>query len=138
MQLNLFKAIKSTHRNAISRVLHLIGLSLYAIGFTLLAGYYLGSLDILSPIIGIILFPIAIGLFLTGHKIEGNLRAMTLIILLKYLKSKLRFWSKSFHHLLSTLLCFLLLLIPRTDNNIPIIFILYEDSFHSYARAHTK
>jgi hypothetical protein len=92
MQLNLFKAIKSTHRNAINRVLHLIGLSLYAIGFTLLVGYYLGSLDILSPIIGIILFPIAIGLFLTGHKIEGNIRAMTLIILLKYLKSKLRVW----------------------------------------------
>ena len=92
MQLNLFKAIKNTHRNAISRVLHLIGLSLYAIGFILLAGYYLGNLDISSPIIGIILFPIAIGLFLTGHKIEGNLRAMTLIILLKYLKSKLRFW----------------------------------------------
>jgi hypothetical protein len=92
MQLNLFKAIKNTHRNAISRVLHLIGLFLYAIGFTLLAGYYLGSLDILSPIIGIILFPIAIGLFLTGHKIEGNIRAMTLIILLKYLKSKLRVW----------------------------------------------
>lgn len=92
MQLNLFKAIKNTHRNPISKVLHLIGLCLYAIGFTLLAGYYLGSLNILSPIIGIILFPIAIGLFLTGHKIEGNLRAMTLIILLKYLKSKLRFW----------------------------------------------
>ena len=92
MQLNLFKAIKNTHRNAISRVLHLIGLFLYAIGFTLLAGYYLGSLNILSPIIGIILFPIAIGLFLTGHKIEGNIRAMTLIILLKYLKSKLRVW----------------------------------------------
>ena len=91
MQFNLFKAIKNTHRNPISRVLHLIGLSLYAIGFTLLAGYYLGNLDILSLIIGIVLFPIAIGLFLTGHKIEGNLRAMTLIILLKYLRSKIKF-----------------------------------------------
>ena len=91
MQFNLFKAIKNTHRNPISRVLHLIGLSLYAIGFTLLAGYYLGSLDISSSIIGIILFPIAIGLFLTGHKIEGNLRAMTLIILFKYLRSKIKF-----------------------------------------------
>jgi hypothetical protein len=27
-------------------------------------------------------------LFLTGHKIEGNLRAMTLIIIFKYLKSR--------------------------------------------------
>lgn len=91
MQFNLFKAIKSTHRNPISRVLHFIGLSPYVTGFTLLAGYYLGSLDISSSIIGIILFPIAIGFFLTGHKIEGNLRAMTLIILLKYLRSKIRF-----------------------------------------------
>jgi hypothetical protein len=91
MQFNLFKAIKNTHRNPISRVLHLIGLSLYVIGFSLLAGYYIGSLDIASSIIGIILFPIAIGLFLTGHKIEGNLRAMTLIILLKYLRSKIKF-----------------------------------------------
>jgi hypothetical protein len=90
MQLNLLKAIKSTHRNPISRVLHLMGLSLYIVGFSLLAGYYLGSLGI-SPIIGIILFPIAIGLFLIGHKIEGNLRGMTLIILLKYLRSKLGF-----------------------------------------------
>jgi hypothetical protein len=91
MQFNLLKAIKSTHRNPVSRVLHFIGLSLYIIGFTLLAGYYFGSLGISSPLIGIILFPIAISLFLTGHKIEGNLRAMTLIILLKYLRSKLRF-----------------------------------------------
>ena len=91
MQFDLFKAIKSTHRRPTSRVLHLIGLSLYAIGFTLLGGYYLGSLDISSSIIGIILFPIAIGLFLTGHKIEGNLRAMTLIIVLKYLRSKIKF-----------------------------------------------
>jgi hypothetical protein len=91
MQFNLFKAIKNTHRSPISRVLHLIGLSLYVIGFSLIAGYYLGNLDISSSIIGIILFPIAVSLFLTGHKIDGNLRAMTLIILLKYIRSKIRF-----------------------------------------------
>jgi hypothetical protein len=34
------------------------------------------------------LWSIAICLFLTGHKIEGNLRAMTLIIIFKYLKSR--------------------------------------------------
>ena len=90
MQLNLFKAIKNTHRSPISRVLHIVGLSLYVVGFTLLVGYYLHRLDISSPIVGIILFPIAIGFFLTGHKIEGNLRAMTLIILMKYLRSKIR------------------------------------------------
>jgi hypothetical protein len=40
---------------------------------------------------GIILFPVAIGLFLAGHKIEGNLKAMTLVIIAKYLRSKMVF-----------------------------------------------
>ena len=92
MQLNLLKAIKSTHRSPISRVLHLIGISLYIVGFVLIVDYYLGSNRVngssFSPLYGIILFPIAISLFLIGHKIEGNLKAMTLIIILKYLRSK--------------------------------------------------
>lgn len=93
MRLNLLKAIKNTHRNPISRLLHLVGLSLYIVGFILIVGYYSdsGSLNISSPIYSIILFPIAVGLFLIGHKIEGNLRAMTLIVVMKYLNSKLRF-----------------------------------------------
>lgn len=91
MRFSLLKAIKSTHRNPISRVLHIMGLSLYITGFTLIAGYYFGSLGISSPAYGVILFPLAVGLFLTGHKIEGNLRAMTLIVALRYLSSKLRF-----------------------------------------------
>ena len=41
-----------------------------------------------NPITGITLWLMAIGLFLTGHKLEGNLRAMTLIIIFKYLKSR--------------------------------------------------
>ena len=93
MRLNLRKAIKNTHRNPISRLLHLIGLSLYIVGFILIVGYYSDSdsLNISSPIYGIILFPIAVGLFLMGHKIEGNLSAMTLIVVMKYLNSQLRF-----------------------------------------------
>ena len=93
MRLNVLKAIKNTHRNPISRLLYLVGLSLYIVGFILIVGYYSdsGSLNISSPIYGIILFPIAVGLFLIGHKIEGNLRAMTLIVVMKYLNSKLRF-----------------------------------------------
>jgi hypothetical protein len=94
MRLNLLKAIKNTHRNPISILLHLVGLSLYIIGFVLIVGYYYSdgrSLNISSPIYGIILFPIAVGLFLIGHKIEGNLRAMTLIVVMKYLNSRLRF-----------------------------------------------
>ena len=86
MQLNLLKAIKSTHRSPISRVLHLVGISLYISGFILIVDYYVDNTVSRSsspPLYAIILFPIAIGLFLTGHKIEGNLKAMTLIIILK-------------------------------------------------------
>ncbi|MGA7602525.1 MAG: hypothetical protein WCE33_05515 [Nitrososphaeraceae archaeon] len=89
MRLNLLKAIKNTHRNPVSKILHVTGMSLYVIGFILIAGYYSNNLNISSPIYGIILFPIAVGLFLIGHKKEGNLRAMTIIVVMKYLKSKL-------------------------------------------------
>jgi hypothetical protein len=82
----LLKAIKSTHRNTVNRILHLIGIPIYATGIMLILGYFLGLHT--NPIIGITLWSIGICLFLTGHKIEGNLRAMTLIIIFKYLKSR--------------------------------------------------
>jgi len=56
----------------------------------LIAGYYFNNLNFSSVIYGIILFPIAVGLFLIGHKKEGNLRAMTIIVVMKYLRSKLK------------------------------------------------
>ena len=43
-----------------------------------------------DPVNGLVLLIIAISLFLTGHKVEGNLRAMTLIILYKYLKARIK------------------------------------------------
>jgi hypothetical protein len=97
MRLNLLKAIKSTHRNPINRGLHLTGLSLYIIGLASIATYFLdnGSNNLSYAINGLILFPVALGLFLTGHKIEGNMRALTLIIVMKYLSSKLKWSFKS-------------------------------------------
>ena len=101
MRLNLLKAIKSTHRNPINKVLHLIGLSLYTIGFTLIVTYYFNnSLNNSSYAInGLVLFPIALGLFLIGHKVEGNFRALTVIIVMKYLTLKLKLSFKSIHSL---------------------------------------
>ena len=43
-----------------------------------------------NPVNGLVLLIIAISLFLTGHKVEGNLRAMTLIIIYKYLKVRIK------------------------------------------------
>jgi len=93
MKLSIYKAITSTHRHPVSRGLHLAGLCLYTAGFIQLADFYLGSnsQDISLLISGIILFPVAIGLFLAGHKIEGNLKATTLVIIAKYLRSKMVF-----------------------------------------------
>ena len=86
MAFNIIRAIKSTHRHPINRILHCIGMPLYVIGIVLVAGYFTDLHT--NPATGITLWLIAIGLFLTGHKIEGNLRAMTLIIFFKYLKSR--------------------------------------------------
>jgi len=86
MPFSLVKAIKSTHRNPVNRILHCIGLPIYFIGITLMLGNLLGLNT--DPISGIGLWSIAICLFLIGHKIEGNLRAMTLIIFFKYLSLK--------------------------------------------------
>ena len=86
MSFDLVKVIKSTHRDPANRILHLIGLPIYATGITLVAGYFLNLNT--NPITGLTLWLIAVSLFLTGHKIEGNLRAVTLIIVFKYLRSR--------------------------------------------------
>jgi len=83
---SLLKAIKSTHRSPVNRFLHFLGIPIYVTGIILILDYFLGLHT--SPVTGIALWSIAICLFLIGHKIEGNLRAMTLIIIFKYLKSR--------------------------------------------------
>jgi hypothetical protein len=88
MPFNLVKAIKSSHKTSVNRILHWIGLPVYAAGIMLIVGYFINLHT--NPITGISLWLMAIGLFLTGHKLEGNLRALTLIIIFKYLKSKKR------------------------------------------------
>jgi uncharacterized membrane protein YGL010W len=85
---NLLKAIRNTHRHPINRILHYIGLPLYIVGISMIASYVIGQNT--NPISGLVLLIIAISLFLIGHKVEGNLRAMTLIILFKYLKVRIK------------------------------------------------
>ena len=85
MPFSLVKAIKNTHMNPINRILHCIGAPFYVFGIVMIVGHFLGSdFNLLT---GTILWFIAVGLFLTGHKIERNLRAMTLIILFRYFSS---------------------------------------------------
>jgi hypothetical protein len=86
MTFSLVRAIKSTHKHPVNRILHCIGLLVYATGIMLIVGYFIGLHA--NLVTGITLWLMAIGMFLIGHKLEGNLRAMTLIILFKYLKSR--------------------------------------------------
>jgi hypothetical protein len=86
MPFSLVKAIKSTHKTPVNRILHCIGLPVYATGIVLIIGYFIDLQT--NPITGTTLWLMGIGLFLTGHKLEGNLRAMTLIMIFKYLKSR--------------------------------------------------
>ena len=56
---------------------------MYILGIGLISGSLNGLQT--NPVNGIILWSTAIDLFLSGHKIEGNLRAMTPIVIFKYI-----------------------------------------------------
>ena len=89
MGFSLLKAIKNTHRHPANRLLHAIGLLLYALAILLmLAGYFTDENT--NPFFSLILFAVAIALFLLGHRIEGNLRATTWVILFKYLRANMK------------------------------------------------
>ena len=90
MKFNLLKAIKNTHRHPVNIILHCIGLPLYIIGIYFIIIYFMNqNVSILQ---GITLWLCSIGLFILGHKIEGNLRTITIVILYKYLRSILQNW----------------------------------------------
>ena len=89
MRFSLFKAIKNTHRHPANRLLHAIGLTLYFLAIlVILMGSFTDTYT--NPLNSLILFAVAIALFLLGHRIEGNLGATTWVIIFKYLKAKLK------------------------------------------------
>jgi hypothetical protein len=79
--------MKSTHRHPINRMLHVVGLLLYASGFYILIAYLTGQHD-LNLVSSLVIWFTAIDLFIVGHVIEGNVGAMTLTILFKYARFK--------------------------------------------------
>jgi hypothetical protein len=87
MKFSLLKAIRNTHRRPANRILHAIGLSFYIIAILMILDELFNK-DI-DPFTILILFAIAIALFLLGHIIEGNLRATTWVIIFKYLKANM-------------------------------------------------
>jgi hypothetical protein len=80
--------MKSTHRHPINRIFHIVGLLLYAYGLCILISHVTGDHD-LYLVSSLVMWFTAIDLFIVGHVIEGNVGAMTLTILFKYVKFKL-------------------------------------------------
>jgi hypothetical protein len=80
--------MKSTHRHPINRTFHVVGLLLYSYGFYILISHVTGDHD-LEFVSSLVMWFTAIDLFIVGHVIEGNVGAMTLTVLFKYVKFKL-------------------------------------------------
>lgn len=93
MPFNLLKSIKSTHRHPVNITLHIVGLIMYILGLSFIILYLVDN-EVNKGIIGIVCVIAAIGVFLIGHKIEGNLGANTIIILLKYIKYNINNYNK--------------------------------------------
>jgi mannose/fructose/N-acetylgalactosamine-specific phosphotransferase system component IIC len=85
---DLVKIIQSTHRHPVNKMLHVAGLLLYVSGFYVLISHMATQHDLhLVSLLAIWLT--AIDLFIVGHVIEGNVGAMTLVILFKNIRFKL-------------------------------------------------
>ena len=86
MRFSLIKAIKSTHRHPANKILHGIGLFLYAVAIMIIISNCLLKTP-LNPFMIVLLFVVAITLFLFGHNLEGNIKATTWVLLFKYIRA---------------------------------------------------
>ena len=90
MPFSVKKAIVSTHRHPINKVLHCLGAPIYITGLGLVVYNLVFGIRYLDLEYGIIMYSSAVALFLIGHKTEGNLKAMTLIVLCKYITRSIK------------------------------------------------
>lgn len=88
LSFNFAKAIESTHRHPLNKILHAVGLSLYAFVLYILVSFFFGIHDH-DLLLALILWLTAINLFTLGHAVEGNVKAMTAIVVFKHVKSTL-------------------------------------------------
>ncbi len=97
MRFSLTKALKDTHRHPFNKILHVIGLLLYVMVILVILGNII-NINVNRYITSLFLFIVAISLFLLGHKIEGNIRATTWVILFKFLRESIRNKMKPLPH----------------------------------------
>jgi hypothetical protein len=83
----ILKIIKNTHIHPANQALHSLGAPFYIVGFAMTCGYIAGLHT--SLVASLTMLFGAITMFVIGHKIEGNLRSMTPVLLYKFLISTL-------------------------------------------------
>ena len=79
------KIIKNTHRHPVNQALHCIAAPFYVLGVTMMLGNIVGIQTNLPAAATMLLG--AIGMFVLGHKIEGNLRSMAPLLLFRFLRA---------------------------------------------------
>lgn len=77
------KVIKNTHRHPVNRALHFTGAPFYAIGAAMTLGHFAGMQTDLASSVAI--WAAAVVMFVTGHKIEGNVWSMIHMLLFRLL-----------------------------------------------------
>ena len=85
---SIIKLVKNTHRHKANQALHCFGVSFYAVGLFMIIYHFIVSTQIhLSA--GIAIWLSAIAMFITGHKIEGNISAITPVIVARLISRKI-------------------------------------------------
>ena len=75
--------LKNTHRHPVNQALHSIGAPFYGIGLAMTLGHLAGVQTNLT--VGCLMLLAAIAMFVLGHKIEGNVRVMAPVLLIRFL-----------------------------------------------------
>ena len=80
--------LKNTHRHPANRTLHAFGMPLYILGLGSIIGHVAGyNTDLVQ---GALFWLAGVTAFAIGHKIEGNLRAITPILASRLIVRKVR------------------------------------------------
>ncbi len=81
--IKILQIIKSTHQHPTNQALHSVGAPFYGIGLVMIFGHLMGMQT--NPVVGSLMFIVAVTMFVTGHRIEGNLRSMAPVVLCRWI-----------------------------------------------------
>lgn len=82
----IIKMIKNTHRHPANKALHCVGLPFYAIGLAMTLGHFAGLQTNLPA--GAAMWLAAVAMFVSGHRIEGNVGSMTPVLVFRLVSRK--------------------------------------------------